>query len=161
MTAANAQPPAAPRAVRPWRPQSQGYVLLLGGFIAVTVIALVNASRLGVPRRGRLLIAAAGVLGLFLDAVMFLGLKDYPVLPLLSLDADLSPSPRVTLTGSLVSMLLCLTVHIVQLGAQRPYDHKGLLLSRGADHAPMWLAGAVAVVIGAPAEYLTLAVLEG
>ncbi|GAA0977892.1 hypothetical protein GCM10009555_039850 [Acrocarpospora macrocephala] len=36
---------------------------LLGGVAAVTAIALINAKRLGVPIKGRALIACAGLLG--------------------------------------------------------------------------------------------------
>jgi hypothetical protein len=47
---------------RPWRVSSQIYVAILGGPLAVTAIALVNAGRLRLPDRKRLLIAAIGLL---------------------------------------------------------------------------------------------------
>ncbi|WP_067184719.1 hypothetical protein [Microtetraspora niveoalba] len=128
---------------RPWRLQSQGYVALFGGFAAVTVIALVNAARLDVPGKGRALIAGVGLLGLILDLVMIV-------------DGRVSLYAHTALSKSLV-----LVVHIVQVGVQKPHDPGTLLLSRGKEHAPMWLAGAVAVLLGALAEYLMSVTLRG
>lgn len=45
---------------RPWRTGSQIYVAILGGPVAVTAIALLNARRLRMPRSKTLLIAAIG-----------------------------------------------------------------------------------------------------
>ncbi|GAA0839918.1 hypothetical protein GCM10009525_51790 [Streptosporangium amethystogenes subsp. fukuiense] len=42
------QPPVVAERLRPWRLQSQGYVAVLSGVAAVTVIALMNATRLDV-----------------------------------------------------------------------------------------------------------------
>ncbi len=44
--------------VRPWRPMSQTYVAFFGGVIASTVIAFLNARRLGVDADKRRLIVA-------------------------------------------------------------------------------------------------------
>jgi hypothetical protein len=136
------QPVVAER-TRPWRLQSQGYVAVFGGFAAVTAIALMNADRLDVPKRGRALIAGAGLLGLVLDVAMIW-------------DARVDPGVHVVL-----SILLALTVHIVQVGVQRPYDRKTLLLSRGPDHAPMWLAGAAAILVCGSVEHFTLTMIRG
>ena len=46
---------------RPWRTGSQIYVAILGGPVAVTVIALVNARRLRMPQAKTLVIAGIGV----------------------------------------------------------------------------------------------------
>lgn len=46
---------------RPWRTGSQIYVAILGGPVAVTVIALLNARRLRMPRSKELVIAAVGI----------------------------------------------------------------------------------------------------
>jgi hypothetical protein len=118
-------------------------VAVLGGVAAVTVIALMNAARLDVPKRGRVLIAGAGLLGLIVDIVMIWDIRVRP-------DAY-----------TVLSVLLALVVHIVQVGAQRPHDRGALLLSRGKDHAPMWLAGTVAIVIGGVLQYFMLTMLEG
>jgi hypothetical protein len=136
------QPVVAER-TRPWRLQSQGYVAVFGGFAAVTAIALMNADRLDVPQRGRALIAGAGLLGLVLDVAMIW-------------DARVDPGVHVVL-----SILLALTVHIVQVGVQRPYDRKTLLLSMGPDHAPMWLAGAAAILVCGSFEHFTLTMIRG
>jgi hypothetical protein len=127
---------------RPWRLQSQGYVAVFGGFAAVTAIALMNADRLDVPKRGRALIAGAGPLELILDVVMIWGAR-----------GDLG-------VHTVLSILLVLAVHIVQVGVQRPYDRKTLLLSRGPDHAPMWLAGAVAILVCGSVEHFVLTMIQ-
>jgi hypothetical protein len=54
---------------RPWRLSSQLYVGFFGGAIAATVIAWMNATRLGLSQRDRLLIAGVGVVGLVAAAV--------------------------------------------------------------------------------------------
>ncbi|MFF5244253.1 hypothetical protein ACFY3V_08225 [Streptosporangium sp. NPDC000095] len=137
------QPPMVAERPRPWRLQSQGYVAVLGGVAAVTVIALMNAARLDVPKRGRVLIVGAGLLGLIADVVMIW-------------DARVSSD-----TYTVLSVLLALVVHIVQAGVQRPHDRGALLLSRGKDHAPMWLAGAAAILVGGPLRYSMLTTLGG
>ena len=135
------QPVVAERA-RPWRLQSQGYVAVFGGFAAVTAIALMNADRLDVTKRGRALIAAPGLLGLVLDVVIIWDTR-----------VDLG-------VHAVLSILLVLAVHIVQVGVQRPYDRKTLLLSRGPDHAPMWLAGAAAILVCGSIEHFMLTMIE-
>lgn len=137
------QPPVAAERPRPWRLQSQGYVAILGGVAAVTVIALMNAARLDVPKRGRVLIAGAGLLGLIVNVVMIWDTR-------VSLDAY-----------TVLSVLLALVVHIVQVDVQRPHDRGALLLSRGKDHAPMWLAGAVAILADGILQHLMVTTLEG
>lgn len=63
-------PRALPGQSRPWRVGSQIYVAILGGPIAVTIIASLNARRLGMPARSRALIAAVGVVATFLAVGM-------------------------------------------------------------------------------------------
>ena len=58
---------------RPWRLSSQGYVAFFGGPAAVTAIALINASRLGLEAGKRWLIALAGAAGI--AAVVVVALK--------------------------------------------------------------------------------------
>ena len=55
---------AEPVRDRPWRLGSQVYVAFFGGCIAVTAIALINASKLRVPRPQRIAIAVSGAIGL-------------------------------------------------------------------------------------------------
>ncbi|SNT62464.1 hypothetical protein SAMN05216276_109118 [Streptosporangium subroseum] len=141
-------PPVVAERARPWRLQSQGYVAFLGGFAAVTTIALMNADRLDVSKRGRALIAGAGLLGLVLDVLIL------DVVMIWGTGMDLG-------VHTMLSILLVLTVHIVQMGVQRPYDRKILLLSRGPDHAPMWLAGAAAILVCGSVEHFMLTAIRG
>ncbi|MEU0568219.1 hypothetical protein ABZ297_22940 [Nonomuraea sp. NPDC005983] len=136
------QPRAISRQARPWRLQSQGYVLLLGGLAAATAIALINAARLGVPTQGRAAIAGAGLLGLLCDVVSATSL---PVGPHLAV---------------VLSLSLRLAVHVVQLGEQKPYDLESRMFFRG-DHGSMWLPGATAIAIGGPLEYGALVMIVG
>lgn len=114
--------------VRPWRLQSQGYVALFGGCLPVTVVALVNATRLGVSVRGRVVIVCLGLAGVILSVVVAVNL---------GVAAYRWPS-----------RLVAVVVSIAQVGVQRPYGPDPLLLSRGGDRAPMWVPGAVAVIGG-------------
>jgi ABC-type enterobactin transport system permease subunit len=67
---------------RPWRLSSQLYVGFFGGALATTVIAWLNATRLGLPQRDRLLIAGVGVLGLVAAAVAVLVIDPGSVQPI-------------------------------------------------------------------------------
>ena len=55
---------------RPWRVGSQIYVGILGGPIAVTIIALLNALRLRMPSRALALIGAVGVAAIALAVLL-------------------------------------------------------------------------------------------
>ena len=61
---------------RPWRLMSQAYIAFFGGVVATTVIAVLNARRLGVPVKGQRLIALSGLGGLVLAAVALRLLTD-------------------------------------------------------------------------------------
>ncbi|MFI7043482.1 hypothetical protein [Streptosporangium sandarakinum] len=130
------------RPLGPWWLQSQGYVALLGGCVAVTAIALVNAARLGVPTRGRVLIGCAGAAGLLLTALIW------------NIGADRVPY-------SLLAHAPAVAAHLVQIGPQRPYDPGTTLLSRDEAHAPMWIPGAIAVLAGNLLEGALLLLLGG
>lgn len=56
--------PRARDAAKPWRLGSQVYVAFFGGVLAATLIAVLNARRLRMPRRETLKILAAAALGL-------------------------------------------------------------------------------------------------
>ncbi|MFF0572758.1 hypothetical protein [Streptosporangium saharense] len=101
---------------------------LFGGCLPVTVIALINAARLGVSVRGRAIVVCLGLTGVILSVVVAVNL---------GVEAYHWPS-----------RLIAMVVNIAQVGVQRPYGPDPLLLSRGGDRAPMWVPGAVAVIGG-------------
>ncbi|MEV7012383.1 hypothetical protein [Streptosporangium sp. NPDC051022] len=139
-----AQPPVAAGRARPWRLQSQGYVAFFGGCVAVTTIALINAARLGMPVKGRVLIACTGLAGLTLTLTLAMVLN-----------------PEVSIAAyTWLARGSAVVVHLVQAGVQKPYDRGTLLLSRGEEHAPMWLPGALAVLSGGLLEQAALITLE-
>lgn len=53
-----------PAGERPWRLSSQGYVAFFGGPLGAAVIAYLNAGRLRMDSRSKLLIVLAGVVGM-------------------------------------------------------------------------------------------------
>lgn len=109
----------------PWRLMSIGFVAFFGGVIASTVISLVNAGRLGVPR-ARPAIAMWGLLGLVVTGVASVFL--------LRPDAD---------GGSVVFRLPAVLVYLAQARLMRPADFGNRL--RGADYSSLWLPGLGAV----------------
>ncbi|MEU8224222.1 hypothetical protein [Kribbella sp. NPDC048915] len=124
---------------RPWRLMSQTYVAFFGGVIACTVVAFLNARRLGVDAAKRRLILLTGLVGLFLVTGVFL---------LLYGDGDLTSGVRVGIR--VVAVLCCLA----QLRLQRPMDRAFQL--RGTDYGSLWGVGIAATIGGAVAEAMIL-----
>ncbi|NEA32707.1 hypothetical protein [Streptomyces sp. SID13031] len=115
--------------VRPWRLMSQAYVAFFGGVIATTVIASLNARRLGVPASGRRLILLTGFAGLVLAAVAIALLTD---------EVTASSGTRVVIR--VIAILTCL----VQLRFQQPMDRAFQL--RGTEYKSLWGPGLAAVI---------------
>lgn len=134
--------PAAYESRRPpWRPQSLLFPAVFGGPTAVTVLALVNAARLGLPGRARLAVAGAGFAALAarvaVTLVVFSGSADRPV----------------RLIGALAGALVWLVVSVTQKGRFRAYE------LRGGDPASLWLPGIAAVLLLGVAEALLIVLL--
>lgn len=115
--------------VRPWRLMSQAYVAFFGGVIATTLIAYLNAKRLGVAASKRRLILVLGGAGLVLAAV---------VLTLLT--NELSDTSGVRVAIRVVAVATCLA----QLRIQQPMDRAFQL--RNAEYASLWGPGIAAVI---------------
>jgi hypothetical protein len=62
---------------RPWRLSSQVYVAFVGGALAVAVIALDNARRLGAPQKTQRWIIALGALGVAVSVIVSYFLDDF------------------------------------------------------------------------------------
>jgi hypothetical protein len=129
--------------VRPWRLMSQTYVAFFGGVIASTVIAFLNARRLGVAAARRRLILLTGAVGLVVVLVVF---------ALLTSAASTNSAVRIPVR--VVAVVCCL----VQLRIQRPMDRAFQL--RGLDYASMWSPG-IAATIGGGALEMFLFVIVG
>jgi len=125
--------------VRPWRLMLQTYIAFFGGVIASTIIATLNARRLGVDAAKRRLIVLIGVLGLAAVVAVF---------ALLNGDDDMTSGLRIS--TRVVAVLCCLA----QLRLQRPMDRAFQL--RGTDYGSLWGPGIAAIVGGAIAEFLVL-----
>lgn len=126
---------------RPWRLMSQTYVAFFGGVIATTVIAFLNARRLGVVPDKCRLILAAGAAGMVLSA---------GVIRLLATD---SSGLRVAIR--VVAVACCL----LQLRLQRPMDRAFQL--RGSDYGSLWGPGLAAVFGCGLLEVVLLAAVAG
>ena len=113
--------------VRPWRLMSQTYVAFFGGVLATTVIAFLNARRLGVAPDKRRLILLAGVSGLMLAGGV-IGLLDN------------SDAGSLRIAIRVVAVLTCMA----QLRIQRPMDRAFQL--RGQDYRSLWGPGIAAVI---------------
>jgi hypothetical protein len=124
---------------RPWRLMSQTYVAFFGGVIASTVIAFLNARRLGVDAAKRRLILLTGAIGLVGVSIVF---------ALLNGDGGLTSGLRVAIRA--VAVVCCL----IQVRIQRPMDRAFQL--RGTDYGSLWGPGIAATVGGAIVEALIL-----
>ncbi|WP_020384736.1 hypothetical protein [Kribbella catacumbae] len=114
---------------RPWRLTSQAYVAFFGGVIATTVIATLNARRLGVPVSGRRLILLSGGAGLVLAAIALILLTD-----------ELTASSGTRVAIRVIAVLTCLA----QLRIQQPMDRAFQL--RGTEYRSLWGPGLAAVI---------------
>lgn len=127
--------------VRPWRLMSQTYVAFFGGVIASTVIAFLNARRLGVDAAKQRLILLTGLAGLIAVVVVFV---------LVDGDEDVTSGLRIS--SRVIAVLCCL----VQFRLQRPMDRAFQL--RGTDYGKLWGPGIAVTIGGAIAEALILLV---
>ena len=115
--------------VRPWRLMSQAYVAFFGGVIATTLIAYLNAKRLGVEASKRRLVLIGGGVGLVLAAVAF---------TLLTNSSEITSGVRVAIR--VIAVAVCL----VLLRIQQPMDRAFQL--RNAEYASLWGPGIAAVI---------------
>lgn len=124
----------------PWRPQSLLVPAVFGGPATVTVLALVNAGRLGADRSARLAVAGAGVAAVAVRLVLTsLFATDRPVL--------------------LVGALAGAAVGVVATRTQaRPFRLAEL---RGDEPASLWWPGLAAVVLIGSVETLLLILVLG
>ena len=124
---------------RPWRLMSQTYVAFFGGVLASTVIAYLNAGRLGIDAAKRRLIQLTGLAGFVVVVAVFL---------LLYGDSGVTSGLRVGIR--VVAVLCCM----VQLRLQRPMDRAFQL--RGQDYKSLWGTGIAVTVGGAVVEGVLL-----
>ncbi len=124
---------------KPWRVMSQGYVAFFGGVIAGTVIAFLNAGRLGAAPRQRWLVAGVGVAGLAI------------VIPLAVVLYDADTSGTTRLVSRVVAVLACL----VQAWLLRTLDRAFQI--RDGEYGSLWKAGIAAVIGCGLAEAFLLA----
>jgi hypothetical protein len=133
--------------VRPWRLKSQLYVAFFGTAIACTVIAVLNARRLGVDAAGRRRILLAGAIGLAASTAAFLLLDD-----LLCAEDPYAMVPNIAATA--IAMLCSLS----QQRVQRPMDRAVQL--RGTEYRSLWWPGIPAAIGGGILHTLVLYLVD-
>jgi hypothetical protein len=127
----------------PWRPQSLIFPAVFGGPTAVTVLALVNGHRLGLPRRTNLAVLGVGLAALAARLVVTLVVFD-----------DGADRP-VRLIGALAGALVWLAASATQKRRFRAYE------LRGGEPASLWLPGIGAVLVLGFAEALLILLVAG
>jgi hypothetical protein len=123
----------------PWRLASMGFVAFFGGVIAGTVIALVNADRLGIPHVRRAM-TVWGLLGFVVTGIA----------------AVLVLEPGAG-GGSVVFRLPAVVTYLLQVRLMRQADFGNQL--RGARYSSLWLPGIGAVVGFGLLEAVLLAIV--
>lgn len=126
----------------PWRLVSQFYVVILGGALAVTAIAVLNARRLRLSSTQQLLILAVGVAG-------FAGT--------LAVAAATGPDPAQRYAVRLPAVVAWGAMYAVQRSADRGFAfHEG-----DAGYASLWVPGALACAVGGLAQWLLVGAISG
>lgn len=115
---------------RPWRLSSQVYVAFFGGVIAVTVIAFLNAGRLGLQSRQRAGIAAVGVVG-FAGVCVAAALMDE------------SSALRLVTRG--IALAAYGVMYLIQRSADRAYSYHSPL-DADEEYDSLWGPGIFAVI---------------
>jgi hypothetical protein len=116
----------------PWRVSSQFWVAFFGGIPAVTVIAFLNARRLGSTARKQVWIVVAGIAA----AVVFLALAAW----IQTLDGGSRPMGRIA------GRALGIVLYLVLAQIQKDDDGRHQVFG-GGQYASLWLAGILAIVL--------------
>jgi hypothetical protein len=122
--------PLEPRK-KPWRVQSQLWVAFFGGILAVTVIAIINARRLGIERQKRWLMATAGLIAL---GILFALWMRQP------LADDFMAYARATRNFRFLGRFIAVALFLLLAWFQKRADAHHLVFATG-DYASLWAAG--------------------
>jgi hypothetical protein len=126
-------------AARPWRLWSQFWVAFLGGVLPMALIAYLNARRLGLERRRRLLVLAVGALGV----VAILPVAYTPAGDVLPLELQ-----QLQRGAHVVSRAVAVVLFLVFARLQEPRDR--LYGVTGAGYDSLWRSPyALVIVLGA------------
>jgi len=128
----------------PWRLSSQVYVGILGGPLAVGVIAVLNARRLGMARGARRLVAAIAAAGTILAIVA----------------AALVPGDAPRLLIQLGGALTYAALHRVQRAPDRIHTTFSPHDDPAQDYASLWVPGIAAVAAGLVVQLGLVALVE-
>ncbi|WP_026370337.1 hypothetical protein [Kallotenue papyrolyticum] len=121
---------------RPWRVNSQLWIAFLAGVLPVTVVALINARRLGLRPAAIRLILAIG-LGTFLISLLWLAWQAEAAASLRSLSQPVNRAP-LRLGTRVLAVLAYLAMARIQRPAERRYR-----LFYGDTYASLWRPGLI------------------
>ena len=125
-------PPASRQ--KPWRIGSQVWIAFFGGILPVTVIAILNAQRLGIDKRKRWLMAAAGFVALVILGALWFRV---PVKPSFITFAREARDMRI------YGRVIAVAVFLLLAAMQKPAEARYMTFSDG-EHASLWKAGFLA-----------------
>lgn len=130
--------PAAQRAGKPWRLQSQVYVAFFGGPLAIGAIAVLNARRLRLDSRSQLLTVAAAAAGFAIWVAVAAAAGD-------------SANSASAVAQRAIGLVTFGGVHLLQSKADRIYHYYG---GGDAAYARLFYPGLAAVFAGLFVEVL-------
>ena len=131
---------------KPWRVSSQFWVAFFGGVLPVTLIAIANAIRLGMPREKRWLMAACGAIGLAVLFVLWLRVPHHAEYPkFVASGRDLRVYGRIA----------AVVVYLALAGIQRKPDAHHQVFT-GGEYASLWGVGVVVTLIAGAVQTVAL-----
>jgi hypothetical protein len=141
-------PDRAAPATRPWRLGSQVYVAFFGGAVSVAIIALLNATRLGMPARQRAIIAAIGVAGVVAT-----------VLAMSAVGFDRGGgASTLGIAGRAVALVAWGGMYLVQRSADRVYGYRA---TTAEPYASLIVPGLLVGIAGSAVQILLTVSLIG
>ena len=138
----------SPRTEKPWNPHSQIWVAFFGGVLAVTTIAILNATRLRMPassRRWMLIIGAVALCAVFVTWMRVPAAESF-----LRFAAG---GRELRLIRRVIAVVACLAFTYMQRHAKAHYE------VFAGDYESLWRPGLIATFVLGTLESLTLATI--
>ncbi len=133
-----------PPAKRPWRLGPQFFVAFFGGSLAITLIAFLNAGRLGLSAGRRWSMLGVGLVwGLTGPAVMIHGFMNLEAIGQL-FGSGVAPETLLRIVGKAFALLLFGLFYLLQQKPDRAYGYR---YARAEEpYASLWVPGLLAIV---------------
>lgn len=147
-TVRNDAPPRG-RGSRPWRLQPQFWVAFLGGALACGTIAILNAGRLGIPRKQRWMMG--GLTALTVGVLLALWMRQPPAPTFVKFTAA---ARDMRLYARIAAVVLYLGLAAMQRKADAHYQ----VFSEG-EYDSLWLPGIGAILVAGTVQTLLTSVM--